>query len=148
MITRYAETEDLPTVYLLAWQGYKELKEIAPEKVDPDLLWQWILKAHSQAPQVILEKDGEIIGLWGLCTIKAAWSHDVMLADYMFYILPKHRSFKATKQLKEAVCSVADKFKLTLRLSYLFKSKAPVHARIFAMMGFSTSGFIGFYKRT
>ncbi len=143
---RYAKEQDLPQVYKLCWEGYKELKEIVPEKVDPDLLWNWIVKAHSQAPQVLLEKNGEIIGFWGLCTTKAAWSHDLMLADYMFYILPEHRSLKATKQLKDAVCEVADNFNLTLRLSYLFKGKMPLHARIFGMMGFTVRGFIGFYK--
>ena len=146
MLIRYAEEKDLPTVYKLCWAGQRELKEIIPERVDPDLLWNWILKAYSQAPQVLLEKDGEIIGLWGLCTMQAAWSYDAVLADYMFYVLPEHRSLKATKRLKDAVCSVADQHKLTLRLSYLFTGKMPLHARIFAMMGFTVRGFIGFYK--
>ena len=130
----------------MAWDGYKELKEIIPETVDPDLLYEWVNKAYTQAPQVLLEKNGEIIGFWGLCTVKAAWSYETMLADYMFYILPEHRSYKATKTLKEAVCNVADKHKLTLRLSYLFKGEVPLHARIFGMMGFKIRGFIGFYK--
>lgn len=146
MLVRNAEIEDLPTVYRLAWAGYKDLKEIVPETVDPDLLWNWVVKAHKQAPQVVLEKDGEIIGFWGLCTTKAAWSYDFILADYMFYILPEHRSMKATKRLKNAVCDVADSLNLTLRLSYLFKGKMPLHARIFCMMGFTIRGFIGFYK--
>ena len=146
MLVRNATIADLPTVYRMAWDGYKELKDVAPEAVDPDLLWNWVLKAHTQAPQVLLEKDGEIIGFWGLCTVRAAWSYDYVLADYMFYILPEHRSMKATKQLKDAVCTVADKLNLTLRLSYLFKGKMPLHARIFGMMGFKIRGFIGFYK--
>ena len=103
MLVRNATIADLPTVYRMAWDGYKELKDVAPEAVDPDLLWNWVLKAHTQAPQVLLEKDGEIIGFWGLCTVRAAWSYDYVLADYMFYILPEHRSMKATKQLKDAV---------------------------------------------
>lgn len=146
MLVRYATESDLPDVYRLSWAGYKELKEILPEKVDPDLLWNWVIKAYRQAPQVLLEKDGEIIGFWGLCLIKAEWSHDVILADYMFYVLPEHRTIKATKQLVKAVCDVADKHKLTFRQCYLFKGKMPVHARIFGMMGFTVRGLVGFYK--
>lgn len=146
MSVRYADRSDLPEIYTLAWAGYKDLKGVVPEKVDPDLLWNWINTAYAQAPQVLLEKDGQIIGFWGLCTLKAAWSHDAILADYMFYIRPEHRSYKATKALKDAVCEVADKSNLTLRLNYLFKGKLPLHARIFAMMGFKAQGLVGFYK--
>lgn len=146
MLVRYANASDIPEVYRLAWAGYKDLKEIAPERVEPDLLMNWVKKAYKQAPQVLLEKDGEIIGFWGLCLIKAAWSHDVLLADYMLYIKPEHRSFKAIKELTKAVKSYADQSKLTLRLCYLFKGKLPVHLKIFGMMGFSVCGLVGFYK--
>ena len=146
MIIRYAEREDLPTIYKLSWAGARELKEVAPERVDPDLLLKWVHKAYSQAPQVLLEKDGEIIGFWGLCTIRAEWSYDLMLADYMFYILPEHRSFKATRLLVKAVKAVADKHQLHLRLCYLFKGDLPLHIRIYHMMGFTVSGLVGFYK--
>jgi len=146
MSTRHAEQKDIAEIYRLSWAGYKELKDIAPEKVDADLLLQWIYKAYAQAPQILLEKDGKIVGFWGLCTIKAAWSHDILLADYMFYILPEHRSIRATRQLVKAVKDVADQSKSTFRQCYLFKGRLPLHARIFAMMGFSACGLVGFYK--
>lgn len=145
-LVRHATFEDLPILFKLAWAGYKELKEIAPERVDPDLLYKWVEKAYSQAPQVLLEKDGQIIGFWGLCLIKAEWSYDILLADYMFYVLPEHRTIKATKQLVRAVCDVADQHGLTFRQCYLFKGNLPLHARIFAMMGFKACGLVGFYK--
>lgn len=144
--TRYAEQKDLATVYRLVWAGYRELKDVIPDDVDPDLLRNWVNEAYRQAPQVLLEKDGEIIGVWGLCTIKAKWARNYLLADYMLYILPEHRSLKAITTLKKAVCDVADKHNLTLRLSYLFKGKLPLHVRIFTMMGFDVCGLIGFYK--
>ena len=146
MLVRYARESDLPTVYRMSWAGYKDLKDVAPERVDPDLLWKWVNTAYKQAPQVLLEKDGEIIGFWGLCLTRAAWSYDTLLADYMFYIRPEHRSIKATKALVRAVKDVADQLNLTLRLCYLFKGKLPVHVRIYHMMGFSVSGLVGFYK--
>lgn len=144
MIVRHATPEDLPTLYKLCWAGYRELSP--PERVDPDLLWDWVVEAFHQAPQLILVKDGQIIGFWGLCFIKAAWSYDRMLADYMFYILPNHRSLKASRLLVQAVKGIADSFNLTFRQSYLFKGKLALHIRIFQMMGFSVSGLIGFYK--
>ncbi len=146
MRVRYANESDLPEVYRLCWAGYKDLKDIAPEKVDPDLLWKWIIKAHKQAPQLLLVDGDEILGFWGLCTVKAAWSYDWVLADYMFYIKPDNRSLKATQKLVQAVKDVADSYNLTFKQSYLFKGKLPVHVRIFNMMGFSVSGLIGFYK--
>lgn len=134
----------------MAWRGYRELSTIVPEKVEADLLFDWIVEAKRQAPCVLLEKDGKIIGFWGLCTLKPRWSHDVILGDYMFYVYPEHRSMQAVKLLKMAVEAVADHYDLNLKLSYLFVADEPrkkaAHIRLFEKVGFAVIGVMGIYR--
>ncbi len=146
MKTRHAIPSDLLDVWRLCWKAKKELQSITPETVDPELLMDWIEEAMGQAPCVLLVKDGVTIGFWGLCTCRARWSHDVILADYMFYVLPEHRSMKAVEHLKTAVQAVADQLGLNLQLSYLFTDKKDAHIRLFEKVGFEVHGVMGVYR--
>lgn len=144
--TRYATYKDLPTVCKLTLEGFRELKETAPESVNPEKLVDWVHEAFNQAPCVLLEKNNEIIGMWGLCTLIPKWSNDPVLGDYMLYIIPEHRSLKAIQILTKAVKDTADSFNLPLRLNYLINDKFDAHKRLFEKMGFKASGIIGIYK--
>ena len=148
MITRHATVEDLPTVYRFAWRGFRELKDSLTEKPDPDLIWKLVLKSHKQAPAVILEDDGEIIGVWGLMTAYPSWSHDYYMADYMLYILPEHRTLKAIKLMVKAVKDIADKHKITFKQHYVIRGSLKLQIRIFMMMGFKVSAICGDYRGT
>jgi hypothetical protein len=145
--TRYAELKDLAEVLELTWRGYKELESIAPVKYKPDLLYkEVILPSWRRAPCVLLEKENQIIGMWGLTTYRVHGSTDSILADYMFYIIPEHRSLKAVEALKKAVISVADQFNLNMKLSYLFTDKKDAHIKLFEKVGFKVTGVLGTYE--
>lgn len=147
MKTRYAERKELADVLELTWRGYKELEDIAPVTYKPDLIYKdIILPSWHRAPCVLLEKDNEIIGMWGLTTYRVHGSAESILADYMFYILPEYRSIKAVEALKKAVLDVADQFKLNMKLTYLFTDKKDAHIRLFEKVGFRITGVQGVYE--
>lgn len=146
MKTRYAVSDDLLKVWKMCWAAYKEVENITAERVDPELLFDWIEGAMKQAPCVLLIKEEKIIGFWGLCTFRPKWSHDAILGDYMFYVLPEHRCMKAVETLKTAVLAVADQFGLNFKLSYLIPDKKDARIRLFEKVGFEVTGVTGVYR--
>lgn len=87
--------------------------KISPEKCAKTVLYSW-----AQAPCVILERAGQIIGFAGLRTFIPAHTDDPALTEYMFYIEPESRSMKAARALSDAVKAVSDKFKIPLMFTH------------------------------
>lgn len=116
--TRYAEFEDLETVFGMYMQALQEIKEYVA-KPNLDKCRKVVYHSWSQAPCVLVEKDNEIVGFAGLSTATPEHSDTPFLREYMFFIKPEHRSAKIARFLSESVKAVADKFKLPLSMSHM-----------------------------
>lgn len=143
---RYAEFHDLGDVFSLCLLALEELKDVLPFKISEEKLFERIKYFWAQAPCVVFEEDKEIVGFWGLCTYLPFFSEEAALSDYMFYILPEFRSFKAAKNMVEAVKAVADDHGLPLELNYMITEKFDQKTRLFEMMDLQKTGVKGLYK--
>lgn len=113
VIVRYADETDLPQVLGMYMAGLAEIRDMIVEP-NAQKCARKVLLSWAQAPCVLLEKMGKIIGFAGLCTNKPDYSEQNVISEYMFYIKPEHRSYKAAKMLSDASKDVADKFGLPL----------------------------------
>lgn len=116
--TRYAEFEDLETVFGMYMAALSDIKEYV-QKPNPDKCRNVVYHSWAAAPCVLVEKDGEIAGFAGLSTATPEYSDEPFLREYMFYIKPEHRSAKIARYLSECVKEVAKKFNLTLMMSHM-----------------------------
>ena len=116
--TRYAEFEDLETVFGMYMAALSDIKEYVAAP-NPDKCRKVVYNSWSQAPCVLVEKSGEIVGFAGLATATPEHSDTPFIREYMFYIKPEHRSAKNARFLSESVKAVADKFKLPLSMSHM-----------------------------
>lgn len=116
--TRYAEERDLAEVLRMYVAALTEIQDYI-EPINLDRCAKKVLYSWAKAPCVLLEKCGEIIGFAGLTTFVPSHSLQVGLTEYMFYIAPAHRCFRSAKSLSDAVKAVADKFKMTLRMTHM-----------------------------
>lgn len=146
MSVRVAEYEDLPRVAALCARGIEELEDVLLGQVNHDKLFERIKFFWSQAPCLLYEVEGEIVGIWGLNTLVPFYSDTPFIGDYMFYILPEHRSFKVAKIMCEAVKSVSHEFGMPVELNYMVPEKVPQKQRLFEMMKFRTTGIKGVYN--
>lgn len=118
MKIRYADEADLPIVLELYWAGLQEIKDhIAPpdlERCADEVLFSW-----SQAPCVLAEKAGEIIGFAGLKTVVPPHSKTAVLAEYMVYVKPESRSSGALKMLSDEVQKISREAKIPLSMKLM-----------------------------
>lgn len=145
MITRYAEKEDLPQVYVMYLAGLSELQDKIAE-VNEQKALNHVLECWSQAPCILLEKDGEIIGFAGLKTASIPYSDMVLLREYMFYIHPDHRGLKAWRLMCKAVQEVADKFNLNFVGEHLLQGSIQHHERLIRMAGAKPTAIASLYE--
>lgn len=128
--TRYANENDLAKVLGLYMTALKEINDpyVKPnaEKCARQVLFAW-----SQAPCVLLEKLGEIIGFAGLKTVIPDHSDQNIISEYMFYIKPEHRSIKLAKMLSDEVQAVADRFGLPLYFTHRLNGLSVDHKEKF-----------------
>src|SRR5690606_3493350 len=108
-LTRYAEKEDLPEIYVMYLAGLREIKEPHDEQKALD----YMLLCWSKAPCILLTNGDSIVGFAGLNTYTPAIDTTTYLRDYMFYIKPSHRGIGSWRKLCKAVQDASDKFNLT-----------------------------------
>lgn len=145
-LIRYAEADDLPVVAELCIMGLQELSGELPCKVSADKLLNSILTYWACAPCILLENNSEIVGFYGLTTYYPYYSEDAVLGDYMLYIKPKFRSYKAARALSHAARDVADKFKLVLDLNFVTPGNFQTKARFLENMGAQVIGVKAIYR--
>lgn len=123
---RYADENDLSTVLKLYMAALSEIQDqilpISPEKCAKTVLFAW-----SQAPCILIEKAGQIVGFAGLKTARPDHSDHDIITEYMFYIQPEHRSLGLAKKLSDAAQAVADRFKLPLYFTHYLHGKSVEH---------------------
>lgn len=141
MSVRIAVPEDLLRVSELAAKGLRELGEVP----DVDRVNAKVLEAYEKAPCILYEKD-RIQGMWGLTAFRPYFSNKLMLMDYMFYIEPDYRSFRAAKMMVEAVKKIANDHKIDIELNYMITHSFDKKMRLFEMMGFKKTGLKGVYN--
>ena len=144
-MTRYADIEDLPIVCWLCIMALEELADQLPAKPDPDRVIDAILSDWACAPCIILENQGEIIGFYGLTTYRPKYSNDTVLGDYMLYVKPDKRNYKALVLLSIAARDVADKFGLALDLNFITPANLNIKTRFLEKMGAKITGVKGLY---
>jgi hypothetical protein len=135
---KYATPDDFERVYELLKAGVIELGE----NYTDEALKHKIEVSYHLAPCILLEKDGIVIGIAGLTLKTSSWSGDASLMDYMFYVVPDHRSLDNLGRLVEASKEFASQMKLPLRLEFVTGSEA-VRKRLFAMYGFEIKAVVG-----
>lgn len=145
MITRYAEKDDLPEVYVMYLAGINELhKNSFP--VNESKALDTVIRSWAVAPCILLEKNEELIGFAGLKTTMPEYSDVVLLRDYMFYILPAHRSLKAWRTMCKAVQEVADKFQLDFIGNHKLTDEIPKHERMIKAAGATPWAISAIYR--
>ena len=132
LITRYADKEDLPEVYVMYLQG---LADINAQRVNEEKALNNVLLNWAVAPCVLLIKDDEIVGFAGLTTLVSSFSDVVILKDYMFYIQPAHRGIRSWRTLCKAVQDVADKYNMPFIGEHLLSGDSKHHERLIKMAG-------------
>jgi hypothetical protein len=145
MMTCYADIQDLPKVAELCMLGLQELKNECSSNLDEEKLLDSIMTFWACAPCILLKKNDEIIGFYGLTTFKPFYSDDTVLGDYMLYIQPEHRSYKAARMLSIAARDVANKFKLVFDLNFITAANINTKARFLEGMGAKVIGVKGAY---
>lgn len=145
MKTRYADIGDLPIVAELCIMGLQELSSQLPAKLSQEKLLDSILQYWACAPCILLENNSEIVGFYGLTTYYPYYSEDAVLGDYMLYIKPEHRTYKAAKALSLAARAVADEFKLLFDLNFVTPGDLKTKSRFLENMGAQTVGVKAVY---
>ena len=144
-MTRYAGIGDLPIVAELCIMGLQELSGQLPAKLSQDKLLDSILQYWACAPCILLENNSEIVGFYGLTTYYPYYSEDAVLGDYMLYIKPEHRTYKAAKALSLAARAVADEFKLLFDLNFVTPGDLKAKSRFLENMGAKIIGVKAVY---
>ena len=122
IITRYAMREDLAEVLDMYIAALDEIQDyIEPYNVHKcaDL----VLKNWVHAPCILLEKAGELIGFAGFAGVVPEFSDSVTLREYMFFIKPEHRSYKAAKVMSDAAQQAARDMGVPLYMSHMVFDK-------------------------
>lgn len=145
MTTRYADIGDLPIVAELCIMGLQELSSQLPAKLSQEKLLDSILQYWACAPCILLENNSEIVGFYGLTTYYPYYSEDAVLGDYMLYIKPEHRTYKAAKALSLAARAVADEFKLLFDLNFVTPGDLKTKSRFLENMGAKVIGVKAVY---
>lgn len=141
MKTRYAMREDLPEVLEMYLAGLEEIKDRIPPYI-PAKCADVVFESWLRAPCVVLEREesgseAEIIGFAGLTTYVPAYSDQVILREYLFYIAPEYRSIKAAKALSNAVQATADELGLPLYMSHMvFDLSVPLKEKFLKKWGY------------
>lgn len=142
MLVRQAENEDLPDVVKLYRAGLSELGL----KYKNDLTQQKVETCYHLAPCFLVVINDNIVGIAGLTLITASHSGDVSLADYMFYILPEHRSLKTLNALVKEVKAFAKAKNFPLRLEFVSNDDEAIKRRLLRMNGFEIKRIVGEYN--
>ncbi len=142
----YAATrEDLPTIVDMALRipdelGFEKLPPKDPIKVTRQIFERWL-----EAPIFVYKEDGRILGMVGVTVDEMWWSTEKVLTDYVFYILPEHRSLKVMNALVGAVRDFAKLNKLPVITTFMSSDRTPAKEAIFKKKGFKHAGFIVSY---
>lgn len=142
MLIRKAETKDLDDVIKLYRAGLTELGE----KYSDSLTMNKVLTCFYLAPCFLLVIDDKICGIAGLTVITISHSGVAQLTDYMFYVLPEHRSLKTLNSLVKEVKAFAEEQNLPLRLEFISNGDEKLKERLLNMNGFKIGGVIGVYN--
>jgi Acetyltransferase (GNAT) family len=143
MITRYAELEDMPQVYVLYLEALRELNEPHDESDALDFM----LLCYTKAPCIILENDGNIVGFAGLNLFAPLYdTKRLELHEYMFFITPEYRGIKAWRTLARAVQAVSDKFKVNFVGVHVLSGDIKNHTRLIRMAGATPKAIISVYE--
>lgn len=134
-MTRKATPEDFP----LMLEFYKSgLDELGEEWLESCLVNK-IVNSYKIAPSFIY-KD---VGFAGFTIVTVSHNGKQVLADYMFYVRPEHRSIKATKALVNAAQDFAGEHDLTLRVEFFTQGNLEAKSRMLEMHGLQPKGIIG-----
>lgn len=143
--TSFATMEDLPFVASLCIMGLEELGSALPCRVSSEKLLNSILQFWANAPCILLKNGSDIIGFYGLSAYVPFYSEDAVLGDYMLFILPKYRSYKAARRLSVAAREFAQSKKMCLELNFITPAKALLKARFLENMGAQIIGVKAVY---
>ena len=143
--TRFAYIEDLPIVFELCNIGLQELSSQLVLKISPEKLLHSIHENWAKAPCILLIKGSEIIGFYGLTAYTPYYSDDAILGDYMLYIKPEHRTYKAAKMLCTAARAFADHAKIALDLNFVTPGDIKTKSRFLENMGARITGVKAVY---
>lgn len=111
------------------------LRELNEPHDEGDAL-EFLLRAWSTAPCIILEKDDKIIGFAALHAYAPLYDKKrIELHEIMFFVDKNHRGLKSWRELSKAVQQVADKFNLTFIGSHRISGGIPEHLRLIRMAG-------------
>lgn len=139
---RKATTKDLDDVIKLYRMGLTELDE----SYSDSLTMNKVLTCFYLAPCFLLVINDKICGIAGLTVITTSHNGDASLSDYMFYILPEHRSLRTLNSLVKEVKAFAKEQNLPLRLEFVCKNDEKLKERLLIMNGFKINSVTGVYN--
>lgn len=138
---RIAAPDDFDEIARLYKAGLTELGQ----KYDDEKVLNKVVTSYYLAPCFLLEIDGKICGIAGFTTVTSSHSGDASLADYMFYVEPKHRNMDSLNALTGAVKDFASAHKLPVRLEFLSHDDEAVKKRLLKRHGFEIGAIIGVF---
>lgn len=138
---RKATPQDFPYILDLYMKGLEELGENYLESM---CLKKVVLSYHL-APCFLLVDCDNIIGIAGLTTVTSSHNGDATLSDYMFYVLPEHRSLENLSSLVEAAKEFASETDMPLILNFIVKNNHKINERLMRMHGLEVRYIAGIY---
>jgi len=139
---RKATPADIP--YLL--DMYKaSITELGEDYIESFLLKK-IVNSYHLAPCFVLVIDDTICGMAGLTSVIMPNNGKAMLADYMFYVRPEHRSLTNLSDLVNSAKAFAKETDLPLRLDFIANDDEKLRERLLRMNGFKITSVVGVYN--
>ena len=140
---REATPKDIPYILDLYRKGLEELGET---NISESCMLRKIVNSYQLAPCFLLEIDDIIAGIAGLTVITSSHNGDATLSEYMFYVLPEHRSLKNLSGLVEKSKAFASQNDFPLRLQFFTDQDQKVRERLFEMHDFKVIAVVGVYN--
>jgi GNAT superfamily N-acetyltransferase len=142
----YAATrEDLPKIIKMALNipeehGFENLPSVDIIKVTEVFHGNWL-----KSPIFVYKEDDKILGFVGTIVDSFWWSTEPVLADFVFYVDPKHRSLKVTNALIEAMKDFAKLNKMPVVTHFMSNERTETKEKMFERKGFKKIGFTASY---
>lgn len=138
-----ATVEDLPEIIAYSLNIPKEhgFENFPP--VDIIKVNNWFFEKWLESPIFVFKgKDGKIQGFVGTQITEFWWSNKRVVNDFIFYVLPEHRSLKVFNELLRALRDFGKLNDLPVVCNFMSNDRHEIKEKAFERQGFKKSGMI------
>lgn len=143
---RQATTKDIPHILELYKAG---LEEIGYTDWQDNLLMKKVTESFVTAPCFLVEFNGKVLGMAGLCLVVTSHSGVATLMDYMFYVDKSVRNIKTLSGLMKEIKQFAIEHNFPVRLNFTCNdSDEKLKRKLLEKYGFKVRFVTGGYNDT